>query len=117
VLEVLRAHEQNLGVGGHDDDIGLASPAFQEAQFSEDVALTQFADEATTSTDSEVTRYEDVEPVGCVSLGEDVLALGERLDVAEDCKARELTRSHGLDHALRPRLECRLESGALLGEL
>jgi hypothetical protein len=44
VLEAPRAHEQHLSVGGHDGNAGLASPAFQQAQFAEDVALAQLAD-------------------------------------------------------------------------
>jgi len=87
VLEAPRAHEQDLGVGGHNGDVGLASPAFQQAQFAEDVALAQLADKPAFGPDREVARQEDVEPVGLVSLDEDVLALLELLDPAEDCEA------------------------------
>ena len=87
VLEAPRAHEQDLGVDGHDGDVGLASPAFQQAQFAEDVALAQLADKPAFGPDREVARQEDVEPVGLVSLDEDVLALLELLDPAEDCEA------------------------------
>src|SRR5258705_592200 len=117
VLEAPRAHEQDLGVGGHDGDVGLASPAFQQAQFAEDVALAQLADTPALGPDREVARQEEVEPVGLVSLDEDVLALLELLDPAEDCEAGELTRGHVLDHAPGPRLQRRLESGALLSKL
>ncbi len=64
-----------------------------------------------------MTRQENVEPVGLVSLDEDVTALLELLDQAEDCEAGELTRRHVLDHAPGPRLQRGLQSGALLREL
>ena len=54
VLEAPRAHEQDLGVGGHDGDVGLASPAFQQAQLAEDVALAQLADTPALGPDREV---------------------------------------------------------------
>src|SRR5215813_13124306 len=116
VLEALRAHEQNLGIGGDDGDAGLASCAFQQAHFSEDVALAQFAGQPPLGPDREVTRQEDVEPVGLVVLDEDVMTLLELLDQAEDGEAGELTRGHVLDHAPGPGVQRRLESGALLGE-
>src|SRR4030095_14434105 len=117
VLEAPRAHEQHLGVGGHDGNAGLAGSAFQPAQFAEDVALAQLADKPALGPDHEVARQEDVEPVGLVSLDEDVMALLELRDPAEDCEAGELPRGHVLDLASGPRLQRRLESGALLGEL
>src|SRR5262245_43751461 len=117
VLEALRAHEHNLGIGGDDGDAGLASCAFQQAHFSEDVTLAQFARKPPLGPDREVARQEDVEPVGLVFLDEDVMTLLELLDQAEDCEAGELTRGHVLDHAPGARLQRRLEAGALLGEL
>src|SRR4029077_3397996 len=117
VLEAPRAHEQDLRVGGHNRDAGFASPALQQAQFAEDVALAQLADKPAFGPNREVARQKDVEPVRLVSLDEDVLALLELHDPAEDCEAGELTRGHVLDQAPGPRLQRRLESGVLLGEL
>src|SRR5262245_61272332 len=45
------------------------------------------------------------------------MALLELLNHAEDCEAGELTRGHVLDDTPSPRLQRRLKSGALLGEL
>src|SRR5262245_50322875 len=45
------------------------------------------------------------------------MALLELLDEAEDCETGELTRGHVLDDTPSPRLQRRLKSGALLGEL
>jgi hypothetical protein len=56
VLEAPRAHEQDLGVDGHDGDVGLASPAFQQAQFAEDVALAQLADKPAFGPDAGPAR-------------------------------------------------------------
>src|SRR5215467_11436188 len=117
VLEALPAHEQNLGIGRDDSDAGLASGAFHQAHFSEDVALAQFAGKPALGPDCEVTRQKDVEPIGPVLLDEDVMTLLELLDQAEDGEAGELSRVHVLDDAPSPRVQRRLESGALLSEL
>src|SRR5262245_38152670 len=116
-LEAVRTHEQNLRIGGDDSDASLASGVFQQAHFSEDVALAQFAGNPPPSPDREVAREENVQPVGLFVLDEDVMTLLEFLDQAEDCEAGELPGGHVLDDAPGPRVQRRLEPGALLGEL
>ena len=51
VLEALPAHEQNLGICRDNGDAGLASGAFHQAHFSENVALAQFAGEPALGLD------------------------------------------------------------------
>ena len=85
MLEAPRAHEQDLCVGRYHGHVGLASPALQQAQLAEDVALAELADDPAFGPDREVARQKDVEPVSLVYLDEDVLALLELLAPAEDC--------------------------------